>query len=40
MKKIFYVLLALLLICFTTACGSKENSSIGGSESTANILNP
>ena len=37
MKKIFYVLLALFLICFTTACGSKENSSIGGSESTANI---
>ena len=37
MKKIFYVLLALFLICYTTACGSKENSPIGGSESTANI---
>lgn len=37
MKKICYVLLALSLLCFSTACGSKENSPIGGSESTANI---
>ena len=37
MKKICYVLLALSLLCFSTACGSKENSSMGSSASTANI---